>query len=330
MSKLREMYSDPRDKEKFPGPTMPEHEFITAGDSTVLMPVRRAGGSSEEGNSVELWAGRGPSNYRSDYEAQEDYDDLVAGEYSREERARQRGIASDMAYRATSLAPWLEDLEDATGLDAPDALNTVAEFAGPGDAKLLAMPWFIAKAAGKDVMRKMAYVPQHSLDAYGDPAGRSVIKYLDEGGAAPGTGIWDEGYEGTGNEILYANREDRLASEQAIEKRAKEAHARYAEKEAAKKEQIRKWAMGEGWDDTPLEPYLTPLERKRQEYELAARRRREEDDLYELLDAASRRPGLPAGEVVHDYVPPKRRLKNLYDGDPAKAERLYKHYPLDD
>ena len=34
MSKLREMYSDPRDKGKFPGPTMPKDTMILiAGDS---------------------------------------------------------------------------------------------------------------------------------------------------------------------------------------------------------------------------------------------------------------------------------------------------------
>lgn len=330
MSKLREMYSDPRDKEKFPGPTIPEHEFITAGDSTVLMPVRRAGGTSEESNAVELRAGRGPSNYRSDYEAQEDYDDMVAGEYSREERARQRGVAGDLAYRATSLAPWLEDLEDATGLDAPGALNTAAEFTGPGDAKLLAMPWFIARAAGKDAVKKMAFIPQHALDAYGDPMGGSVMRYLDEGGKVPGTGLWDEGMEGTGREVLYSTPAERQAAERAMEKTASGASARHAAKTADEKEQVRKWALGEGGDDVQILPYRTPLERKRYEYDLVARKRQEEEDLYELLDAANRRQGLPAEEVVHQYVRPPARLKNLYDGDPQKAERLYKHYPLDD
>lgn len=47
MSKLREMYSDPRDKEKFPGPYRPKDTMIViAGDSE--------GGSSEEENTVTI------------------------------------------------------------------------------------------------------------------------------------------------------------------------------------------------------------------------------------------------------------------------------------
>lgn len=36
MSKLTDIYGDPREKGRFQGYTMPSHEFITAGDSTRL------------------------------------------------------------------------------------------------------------------------------------------------------------------------------------------------------------------------------------------------------------------------------------------------------
>ena len=131
MSKLRGMYPEPMINVGAISTQGPGYEFITAGDSTALMPVHRQERKHAEKSkpAVELRAGRGPSNYRSDAQAQRDYDDLIADGYTREERARQRGVAGDLAYRAASLGPWLEDLEDATGLDAPYLVDKAADVA---------------------------------------------------------------------------------------------------------------------------------------------------------------------------------------------------------
>ena len=93
------------------------------------------------------------------------------------------------------------------------------------------------------------------------------------------------------------------AAERPLEKTARDAAARHEAMEASK------------------------LERRAQEFAEQQRAMREQEDLYELLDAANRRQGLPVDEVVHDYVRPPVRKKNAYDGDPQNAQRLYGYYP---
>lgn len=315
--------------------------------------------------AVELRAGRGPSNYRSDEEAQADYDDMLAEGYTREENARQREIAYDLAERVVSAEPWVRD----AGF-APEWLNQGSSLVSPFEgAKLLAMPWFIAKKMGQDGIWK-AFQRQATLDAAGDPAGRQILKYLDtERGIQPSYGVLDEGLASPADRGLW---EERVASLPPVEREDALAggfigfneddfplyltraeadrvyganQARASRADAARRASIKSWLHKTDAEDAAvvLRPYRSPEERaaaaREEAVKAAAEKRKEAMDLeilYEELDYAGRHGYLdeqgnfvpmPVGEVVHDYVKPKVRKKNSYDGDPSGAQRLYGYYP---
>ena len=334
MSTFKEMYAAPKG-----------YEWVTGGDSTALLrTVAQKQAQEPSSPRVELRAARGPgpSTHRSDAQAQRDYDDLIAEEYTRKERARQRDILYDLAGRVASAAPWLEDLEDATGLDAPYLVDKAAEFAGPGDAfnlgrhALTAMPWFFtskrALESGAVRNARKAFQRQSVLDAAGDPTGMQMRRYVDDDlELEPRYGIQDEGYV--------------LPDEDAIPlfKTARERQDHYARLElkaraADKKrdDQILAWALGPdlGQATPELRPYISPERReaaaslaRQEEIHAADVAALQQEIEYDMLDYASRFKGMPADEVLREYVDEKRRYLNSKGGAAADATRLYKMYP---
>ena len=337
----------------------PGYMFITAGDSTALMPVRRQEREPVEKSkpAVELRAGRGPSNYRSDEEAQADYDDMLAEGYTREENRRQREIATDLAERVISAEPWVRD----AGF-APEWLNKGSSLVSPFEgAKLLAMPWFIAKKMGQDGIWK-AFQRQVTLDAAGDPTGRQILKYLDtDRGIHPSYGVLDEGLASPADRGLWedrvailppAEREDALSggfigfneddfplylTRAEADKVYGVNQARAARADAARRASIKSWLHRTDAEDAAvkLQPYRTPEEKAAEAREMAvkaaAEKRKEAMDqeiLYEELDYAGRHGYLdgqgnfvpmPVGEVTRSYVDrPTRRF--LYRGTPGSKD----------
>ena len=341
----------------------PGYEFITAGDSTALMPVHRQERPTVEKSkpAVELRAGRGgPSNYRSAAQAQKDYDDLIADEYTRKERARQREILYDLASRTASAAPWLEDLEDATGRDAPYLVDKVAEFAGPGDAfnigrhALTAMPWFFtskqALESGAVRSARKAFQRQSVLDGAGDPTGMQMRRYVDDDlELEPRYGIQDEGYVLPDEDAVTLFKTPRERQDHYARLELK---ARAADKK--RDDQILAWALGPdlGQATPELRPYVSPEKMaaaaREEAIKAAAAKRKEAMDqeiLYDELDYAGRHGYLdgegnfvpmPSSEVLRSYVDrPTRRI--LYRGntpeseEAAKAMHLYdQYYPVED
>lgn len=322
----------------------PGYEFITAGDSTALMPVHMQERTTAEKSKpkVELRAGRGPSTYRSDAQAQEDYDGLLAEGYTRKERARQRDILYDLAGRVASAAPWLEDLEDATGLDAPHIVDKAAEIAGPGDVfnigrhALTAMPWFFtskrALESGAVRNARKAFQRQSVLDGAGDPTGMQMRRYVDDDlELEPRYGIQDEGY-------VLPDEDATLLFKTARERQEHDARLELKARAADKKrdDQILAWALGPdlGPSTPELRPYISKEKMaaaaREEAVRAAAAKRKEAMDqeiLYEELDYASRFKGMPADEVLREYVDEKRRYLNSRGGAAADATRLYKLYP---
>lgn len=334
MSTLKEMYAAPKG-----------YEWVTGGDSTALLrTVAQKQAQEPSSPRVELRAARGPgpSTYRSDAQAQRDYDDLIAEENTRKERARQRDILYDLAGRVASAAPWLEDLEDATGLDAPYLVDKAAEFAGPGDAfnlgrhALTAMPWFFtskrALESGAVRNARKAFQRQSVLDAADDPAGMLMRQYVDDDLAMePRYGIQDEGYVLPDEDapLLFKTARERQDHDARLELKARAA-------DQNRNNQILSWALGPdlGPSTPELRPYISKERREaaaslaRQEeiraaYEAALRQELED----EALDYASRFKGMPADEVIRSYVDTKRRYLNSEGGPAADATRLYKLYP---
>lgn len=343
----------------------PGYEFITAGDSTALMPVHRqertTAAVSKPAVELRAWRGpSGPSNHRSDAQAQADYDDLIADEYTRKERARQRDILYDLTGRVASAAPWLEDLEDATGLDAPYLVDKVAEFAGPGDAfnigrhALTAMPWFFtskrALESGAVREARKAFQRQSVLDAAGDPTGMQMRRYVDDDlELPPRYGMQDEGLVLPDEDavLLFKTPRERQDHYARLELKARAA-------DKNRNDQILAWALGPdtGPSTTELRPYISKERReaaaREEAVKAAAAKRKEAMDqeiLYDELDYASRHGYLdgegnfvpmPASEVLRPYVDrPTRRL--LHRGntpeseEAARAMRLYDFYrPVED
>lgn len=342
MSKLTDIYGEYTQPDatavKLPAYREPEVRLWQLGDSTALMPGRRP----EEHSAVELRAGRGPSTYRSDAQAQRDYDGLIAEENTRKERARQREILYDLASRTASAAPWLEDLEDATGLDAPYLVDKAAEFAGPGDAfnigrrALTAMPWFFtskrALESGAVRNARKAFQRQSVLDGAGDPTGMQMRRYVDDDlELEPRYGIQDEGY-------VLPDEDATLLFKTARERQEHDARLELKARAADKKrdDQILAWALGPdlGPSTPELRPYISKEKMaaaaREEAVRAAAAKRKEAMDqeiLYEELDYASRFKGMPADEVLREYVDEKRRYLNSKGGAAAGATRLYKLYP---
>ena len=351
MSTFKEMYAAPKG-----------YEWVTGGDSTALLrTVAQKQAQEPSSPRVELRAGRGPSGpSRSDREAQEDYDSMLSEENTRKERARQRDILYDLAGRVASAAPWLEDLEDATGLDAPYLVDKAAEFAGPGDAfnigrrALTAMPWFFtskrALESGAVRNARKAFQRQSVLDGAGDPTGMQMRRYVDDDlELEPRYGIQDEGY-------VLPDEDATLLFKTARERQEHDARLELKARAADKKrdDQILAWALGPdlGQATPELRPYVSPERRaaaaREEAVKAAAAKRKEAMDqeiLYEALDYASRHGYLdgegkfvpmPAGEVIRSYVDrPTRRLlyrdKTPGSEEAAKAMHLYDLFrPVED
>lgn len=337
----------------------PPDTFKTLLGRTV--PIDAAAAGSEP--AVELRAGRGPSgpsNHRSDAQARADYDSMLAEEATRRERGRQREILYDLAGRASSLGPWLKDLEEGTGLDAPYLVDKAAELAGPGDAfnvgrhALTAMPWFFtskqALESGAVREARKAFQRQSVLDGAGDPTGMQMRRYVDDDlELEPRYGIQDEGYVLPDEDavLLFKTARERQDHYARLELKARAADKK-------RKDQILAWALGPdlGPSTPELRPYVSPERRaaaaREEAVKAAAAKRKEAMDqeiLYEALDYAGRHGYLdgegnfvpmPAGEVIRSYVDrPTRRLlyrdKTPGSEEAARATRLYKMYrPVED
>ena len=340
MSTFKEMYAAPKG-----------YEWVTGGDSTALLRTVAQKQAQEPSSPrepapsprVELRAGRGPYTAPvSDRQAQEDYDSMLSEEATRSERGRQREILYDLAGRTASLAPWLEDLEETTGLDAPYLVDKAAEFAGPGDAfnigrhALTAMPWFFtskrALESGAVRNARKAFQRQSVLDGAGDPTGMQMRRYVDDDlELEPRYGIQDEGYVLPDEDatLLFKTARERQEHDARLELKARAA-------DQNRKNQILAWALGPdlGQATPELRPYVSPERRaaaaREEAAKAAAAKRKEAMDqeiLYEELDYASRFKGMPADEVLREYVDEKRRYLNSKGGAAAGATRLYKLYP---